>query len=310
MDPNQIVSIVIQILLPKVLDGGLEHIGSGMAQALYEMLRKRFQKTPNAQKALENLKATPSDVNIQELFRDQLVSILESDQAFATNLLLVSEILQLAMKAERLEASSKRRPGRFLCRVVDEISKKLNDAEVFQSKQYVTIDDEPGFTRAADEDGYREKNIHRKLPVPTVAEAFGLNSEDLALIQTTTNWDRVTDPINQIFLISSLLKLFSNKGKKQVVTYSLEYKRRPIFPDGEEYHIVFSEVMARTRWEVDASRGRKQNDKPEYPEDQIHTINAEILAKFLWAILDDYIIYMRPQVTIDHIVKSWSDSPY
>lgn len=230
------------------------------------------------------------------------------------DLALIAGVLQPAVVAERAETSH--RPGRFLRRLVTEVGISLAEIDVFKSSQYAKIEDFHWMELGVDKDGYRERQLQSEVALPMLAETFDLASKGLLIVQKTVWYEKAREQ-NRGSSAPKPFRLWPNSADKKkldkTVTYTLEYSGKPVLSTTDEYHLVLSREPDRREAEVQA-RLAMFNDGPKPSmrksnkpiEDVVHLLTAEVLAKFIRAILHDYLVYTRPQVSTSVLLERLS----
>ena len=77
---------IIQPLLPLFAAKGAEELGKQSGGALWEAIKKKFDKKPETKKVVEKLIAQPQNTAVQGAFQYHLEELLENDQAFLSQL--------------------------------------------------------------------------------------------------------------------------------------------------------------------------------------------------------------------------------
>lgn len=227
------------------------------------------------------------------------------------DLALIAKVLHPVVAAERAEISY--RPGRFLRNLVTQVGAGLAEIDIFTSTQYAKIDDWHSVEFPVDKDGYRERLNTSEVPLPTLAESFELVSKGLLLVQETVWYEKDQGSVQEVGTLKRLLRPrpADKRSQGKSITYSLEYDRKPVLPNTDEYHLIFSKNVERREAEVQARLGwLNDTQKPQKPriikpiDDVVLVLSAEVLAKFIRAILHDYLIYMRPQATMSRLLEA------
>ena len=77
---------IIQPLLPLLAAKGAEELGKQSRGALWEAVKKKFEKKPETKKVVEKLIAQPQNTTVQAAFQYHLEELLENDQVFLSQL--------------------------------------------------------------------------------------------------------------------------------------------------------------------------------------------------------------------------------
>ena len=77
---------IIQPLLPLLAAKGAEELGKQSGGALWEAVKKKFEKKPETKKIVEKIITQPENTTVQGAFQYHLEELLENDQAFLSQL--------------------------------------------------------------------------------------------------------------------------------------------------------------------------------------------------------------------------------
>ena len=77
---------IIQPLLPLLAAKGAEELGKQSGGALWEAVKKKFEKKPETKKVVEKLIAQPQNTAVQGAFQYHLEELLENDKVFLSQL--------------------------------------------------------------------------------------------------------------------------------------------------------------------------------------------------------------------------------
>jgi hypothetical protein len=100
MDPASIATISAGVLaallpyLPKVAEKAAEKVGEGIPAAvgkLWQAVRGRMEGKETSKEALNDLTAEPESAELQTVFKVQLKKLMAQDEAFAKELLQLTE---------------------------------------------------------------------------------------------------------------------------------------------------------------------------------------------------------------------------
>ncbi|RLC71989.1 MAG: hypothetical protein DRI81_16960 [Chloroflexi bacterium] len=98
MDPATIATAVVTFLIPFLVEGGKATAKKG-AEALVAALVQRFKDKPAAQEALDDLKKSPQNEDLQAVLRVQLTKTLTANKEF------LAELTQLLEQAQGAPAA-------------------------------------------------------------------------------------------------------------------------------------------------------------------------------------------------------------
>ncbi len=248
-----------------------------------------------------------NEINLEKIYTQVQRIISEHSLELKFDVNMISELLDPAVSREKKEEYPL--PGRFLRRVVSEIGKKFDEALLFDSG-FSSYERPHNFQLPADADGFRSKIYKNKLLMPQLAMEFDRNQDNLYLVKNTTKWDFVNEQKEQSRQKTHfrlLKKETAEKRRDDDISFDLEYDGVPVIQHGE-YHIKFDETLESMIW--DSSDGlRSKNVKGKGKSKQQKTINlpisADVLGKFLRAIIHDYISYMRYPNTVRAYLDSY-----
>jgi hypothetical protein len=85
MDPASIATAVVAFLAPYLAEGG-KAVAKKIGEALVAALERRFKGKPAAEEAMNDMKATPQDPDVQAALRHQLKKALAADPEFLAEL--------------------------------------------------------------------------------------------------------------------------------------------------------------------------------------------------------------------------------
>lgn len=268
------------------------------------------------------LSSTPKGQDILQQLR---LVISEYTTDLENDLALVMDVLRPAVDTERTAIPPL--PGRFLDKVIQEIGHRLHSAHIFDTR--FSVRNRPGFERALVVDGYRKiLDSVTKLPMPAIGKAFDKDGSEIYLVRSVFRWEEIpqksTDapkPPERTSLTQRLKSVVVGTTPQKTVekpdefVYALEYRERPMRSEGDDYHILFdesrSEIFGEVRkrlagWDAGVNQEEdSQGDKAEeaVKAQQVYPLSTDVFAKFLRAILHNYILYMRYQKNFEALLN-------